>query len=245
MFENNTEAICGVTVSSEKEEPQDYWTTSWQYIDPQRVNDYLSHMGTGMDRVITWLKYHQVQTVCDAGCGCGAYARKLAENGFLVSGFDISADAATFVDQMLTDCGLTHGMFAADDIRNIHVLRESEQSNGFDAVIARDVIDHMTFRDGTRALSELVRITRPEGYIIMTLDSTDDEYERTPHDINNDGDYIFTEGKWNGMVFHPYTKENMTKLIPKNTEIIELTDDEGIIAILQRKSSSGIKPDRR
>ena len=48
--------------------------------------------------------------------------------------------------------------------------------------------------DGIGAVKELLRIVRPGGWVVITLD-TADGYESEPHEINEDGDWLFTHGK--------------------------------------------------
>ena len=53
---------------------------------------------------------------------------------------------------------------------------------------------------------------------------------RTFREINADGDYVYTGGKWNGMVFHPYTADAARELVPNGT-ICTITDDSGALTI--------------
>ena len=70
-----------------------FWEHSWERIDPERVAGYVRSIDIEPDALIAALHRHGVKTVCDAGCGCGAYALKLAANGFSVCGFDVSSHA--------------------------------------------------------------------------------------------------------------------------------------------------------
>ena len=100
------------------------------------------------------------------------------------------------------------GIYSAD-FRAADVLATGYADGQFDAVVSRDVIDHMPLRDGIAAVRELCRITKDGGTVVLTLDRTDEEYEREPHTVNGDGDYLFSDGKWKGMVFHPYSEEQI------------------------------------
>lgn len=68
-----------------------FWDRSWEQADPERIAKYIEAFDTRPDALTDILRRYGVQTVYDAGCGCGAYAVKLAANGFCVSGFDVSA----------------------------------------------------------------------------------------------------------------------------------------------------------
>ena len=81
-------------------------------------------------------------------------------------------------------------------------------------MISRDVIDHMSKKDAITAIHELYRIIRPGGIIFITLDHLDSEYETETHTVNCDGDFVFTDGKWDGMVFHPYSEQELMQMIP-------------------------------
>ena len=88
--------------------------------------------------------------------------------------------------------------------------------------------------DAIVALKELCRITKHGGIVLFTLDSLDEEYETETHIVNADGDYVFTDGKWNGMVFHPYSQEEVYNIIPTGV-MCELTDNHGELTVLLRK----------
>lgn len=86
----------------------------------------------------------------------------------------------------------------------------------------------------SRATKELCRITKPGGIVLITLDSLDEEYETETHVVNEDGDYVFTDGKWNGMVFHPYSQEEVYEIIPVGV-MCEITNNHGELTVLLRK----------
>lgn len=185
-----------------------FWERSWDHVAQARVSEYVKATVFASDSIIDYLKEQHVQTVCDAGGGCGAYALKLAENGFQVSGFDIASGAVEMARKLLS----AHH-FACTQWKTADILATGYSDNCFDAVISRDVIDHMTFENGIAAVKELYRITRDGGCILLTLDGLDSEYKTEPHIVNSDGDYLYTEGKWKGMVFHPYSELEIAKLV--------------------------------
>ena len=96
--------------------------------------------------------------------------------------------------------------------------------SGFDlsaeaAALTRDLLREKGYAAGDvraadvrAALAELLRILRPGGCLLLSLDETDEEYEAEPHRVSPEGDYIYTAGKWKGMVFHPYSPAELEKL---------------------------------
>lgn len=206
-----------------------FWEQSWSTVDLNRVSAYIGNSGFPPDPVMEYLKSRQVKTVCDAGCGCGAYALRLAVNGFQVSEFDISSAAADMARKLLESKGIYSADFRAAD-----VLATGYADGQFDAVVSRDVIDHMPLRDGIAAVRELCRITKDGGTVVLTLDRTDEEYEREPHTVNGDGDYLFSDGKWKGMVFHPYSEEQIPLLVQGGVVKRLEVDSEGFLLFLSK-----------
>ncbi len=206
----------------------DFWNASWENINPERIADYLRNMDLSPDGIIKTLHQNGVRNICDAGCGCGAYARKLVANGFTVSGFDIAQQAVKIAAELLAQSGFSVELKAAS------VLHTGYADGQFDAVVCRDVLDHIHRADAILALEELCRITKPGGIILFTLDCLDEEYESQPHQVNTQGDFLFTDGKWAGMVFHPYHPDDLLSLCPAGS-MLEVIDHHGELTAILRK----------
>lgn len=206
---------------------ENFWTKSWKTVASNRIAEYVKSVDMETDEIIDVLRRHQVKTVCDAGCGCGIYCARLLHNGFLVEGFDVSEDAV----QIARDIAPTVELKTAD------IRMTGYDSDHFDAVISRDVLDHMTMDNARFALLELYRIVKPGGVVVFTLDFPDEEYDREPHEKNADGDLIYTDGKWDGMVFHPYSNEEIRKILPQTDRYYIEQGDDHYMVILQKKSN--------
>ena len=211
-----------------------FWEQSWKTIDPIRVSSYIQGFDTTQDAIINFLKTRKVTHVCDAGCGCGAYSFQLAQQGFTVSGFDMAENAVLLTKKLLLERG-----FSAENFKQANILATGYPDSCFDAVVARDVVDHLPIKQGIRAIEELLRIVRPGGYVLLTLDAADDEYEAEPHEINEDGDYIFCRGKWDGMVFHPYSRSEAAKLTAGRDS--KLLQNRKEIIVMIEKQTQGKK----
>ncbi len=207
-----------------------FWDSSWQTVDPNRIAQYIETVDMGEDNIITTLHQHGVHSVCDAGCGCGIYAVKLAANGFSVSGFDVSAHAVEIAQGSIQKAGYSA------DFKTASILTTGYADSQFDCVISRDVLDHISKADAITALKELRRITKSGGIIVFTLDSLDEEYAAEPHIVNADGDYVYTDGKWNGMVFHPYNHAEVCEIIPAGV-MCEISDSDGALTVLLKKKT--------
>ena len=209
---------------------QSYWDRSWADVAPERIQTYVRSFSTQPDATMQLFRTHGLKEICDAGCGCGIYALLLARNGFTVHGFDVAQDAVNIANSLFAGSGYSPAFKCAG------VLSTGYDGNCFDGVVCRDVLDHMQKRDAIPALRELMRITRPGGCLCLTVDALDEEYQTEPHTVNEDGDYLFTKGKWNGMVFHPYTQEELLTMLPPVAEYrIHRSDDGGILLFLFKK----------
>lgn len=191
-----------------------FWAGSWGTVDKTRVAEYIAENDLAADELTDELHRRGVKTVCDAGCGCGIATAKLAANGFTVSGFDVAAPAVELARQLLDK----HRLHA--ELKVASILQTGYPDAAFDAVVSKDVVDHLRKKDGRRAIAELLRITKSGGTVVLTLDALDEEYETEPHEISADGDFIFTAGKWHGMVFHPYSEGEVCTMLPPNVHCI-------------------------
>lgn len=205
-----------------------FWDSSWESLDSNRLAQYISNIEMTTDSIISELLSRKAVTVCDAGCGCGIYLLKLARHGFSVDGFDISTRAVAIADELLKSACLTA------ELKTASVLDSGYEDGTFDAVISRDVLDHMSFRDGEQALRELYRIAKPRGLLFVTLDYADEEYETEPHRLTSDGDFVFTAGKWEGMVFHPYTIEELSWILPDGSRQQIIETEDGLLLRLEK-----------
>lgn len=203
-----------------------FWDSSWERMDVSQAAAYAENFDMGEDNMIEALRRYHAQTVCDAGCGCGLYALKLAANGFDVGGFDVSARAAKIAGELVRSAGYAAPFKAAS------VLATGYADGQFDAVVCRGVLDHISKADATLAVQELCRITKPGGVVLFTLDALDEEYRTEPHAVHANGDYVYTAGKWQGMVFHPYTLQEVDEMLPPNVESRVTENQDGLTVML-------------
>ena len=78
------------------------------------------------DALISALHRHGVKTVCDVGCGCGAYAMKLAANGFSVCGFDVSSRAVEIAQTLLEKAALAVAELKKPPVSSLDRIRRRD-----------------------------------------------------------------------------------------------------------------------
>jgi len=98
--------------------------------------------------------------VLDAGCGRGEVLFACAKAGAEVAGVDYSQDAVEITRATLAE-------FQDADIRRGDVTDLPWDSGTFDRVLFSDVIEHLDPPQTVPALSELHRVLRPGGYLVV------------------------------------------------------------------------------
>jgi ubiquinone/menaquinone biosynthesis C-methylase UbiE len=86
------------------------------------------------------------------------------------------------------------------------------------------------------ALDEAFRVLKPEGVMLMTVDSFD-EYEGDRNAVTrDDGSIVFVKGPYKGMLVRPYREDELALLPEKGWKILkdEITPRRSKILLLQK-----------
>ncbi len=185
-----------------------YWEQCWKDEDAEELYRYLDGYYELKSREIEIFKEHNIVNVCDAACGFGAYSLAFASNGFNVSSFDISETAVKRTIDGLKRYGLN-----AENIKVASILDTGYEDDAFDGVIAHAVLDHLTLEDAKRALTELSRITRTNGLILLSFDIPEDDDLTEAHITLDDRTMQYTSEGREGMLFRPYDKDRIDELL--------------------------------
>jgi ubiquinone/menaquinone biosynthesis C-methylase UbiE len=100
--------------------------------------------------------------VLDVGCGTGRWVRRLEEHGLSVVGIDQSSEMLSLARKRGTLSPMVSG-----EVQNLPFRDES-----FECVSAVTVIQHIPPQEQVRALSEMVRVLRPGGYLFLNRTSS-------------------------------------------------------------------------
>lgn len=103
------------------------------------------------------------EDVLDAGCGPGVTSLTLARRGYRVTAID--TDPAKI--ETLRLLARSHGQSLATRLASVCELPFRDSS--FDKVLCAEVLEHV--EDDRRAVSELARVLRPEGILVITVPS--------------------------------------------------------------------------
>lgn len=211
--------------------PADFWESCWQSENSEELYGYLKKYQHMDSPDIDLFKAHGLRKICDAACGFGAYTLAFLSRGFEVESFDISPRAVE-----ITRAGLRRFGYADVPCKAADILSTGYPNEAFDGVVAHSVLDHLTVASAQKALAELARITRPGGLILLSFDTAEEDDFRHAHILLPDGSLQYTgSGKRSGMIFHPYDRAGIRKLLDGYNIIYEsVNQKDEQIAILQK-----------
>lgn len=104
---------------------------------------------TKMQKIDRLLKDKKDAKILDVGCGEGVLVKRYKELGYNISGLDYN--------------------YTSDLVKKGDITDIPYEDNSFDMIMCLDVIEHLNILDQEKAVSELARITKPEGQAIITI----------------------------------------------------------------------------
>ena len=99
-------------------------------------------------------------SVLEVGYGRGELLLHCALNGATVAGVDYSGEAYAIARETL-------GKFPDADLRLADCKKLPFDSDAFDRVFSADVIEHLCFEDAVEMLTEMYRVTKPGGFMLV------------------------------------------------------------------------------
>lgn len=146
-----------------------------------------------------------VRRILDVGCGNGRHVTFLQEQGFDVYGIDISKEAIEIAKAWLARKGLKA------DLRVGDIEKLPFDDRYFDVVISLEVLDHIPFLKAKKAMEEIRRVLAPNGYIYITLKSTEDSEFGRGEEVEHNT-FVLEEGYEKGIIQHYFDLEEIKEL---------------------------------
>jgi 2-polyprenyl-3-methyl-5-hydroxy-6-metoxy-1,4-benzoquinol methylase len=126
-----------------------------------RTHDNERSFNLAYDDIVKRIGQPEGSTALDIGCGICANSIRLARRGYLVSAGDYSESILEPARQNVARYQLSDRItIAREDILNL-----SFPSDHFDLVLCWGVLMHVP--DAERAISELTRVTKPGGFLVL------------------------------------------------------------------------------
>lgn len=150
--------------------------------------------------------------VLDFGCGLGRNALPLARRGFNVVACDVAGAGPRFTRERAGEEGLDVQVAVCSD-DSIDLPERS-----VDGILAWSVLDHVTLAVATSITREFLRIARPGALLLVSIDEDKSKDPESVAEVLPDGTHRYTGGKREGMLFRPYTNEELLGLFEDGWE---------------------------
>ena len=129
----------------------------WEYA---RLGDYHKNLDPNWSYTPTYLKkirfvrkfiedLPKETRILDAGCGEGVLVEEYRSKGYSIEGLDLN--------------------YASKYVRLGNILDMPYSDDSFDVVLMLDVFEHLSFEDQPKALSEIKRVLRPKGNLLISI----------------------------------------------------------------------------
>lgn len=148
--------------------------------------------------------------VLDFGCGVGRNALALARKGFDVLVCDVSDAGVRFCEEWAGREGLAIRSVTFDG----HEIDLANRS--VEGILAWSCLDHVTLQWARELARELGRVARPHAILLVSFDEDRSDDPESVAEVLDDGSHHYVEGRRQGMIFRPYT----------NDEILGLFEDD-------------------
>ncbi|MEW6712676.1 MAG: methyltransferase domain-containing protein [Candidatus Riflebacteria bacterium] len=174
--------------------------------------------------------------ILDLGCGEGRNSLYLSQVGYNIIGLDLSFKAASVMKNNFFEESLK-GFILTGDARWLPF-----KGNSLDGVLAHHLFDHLDKNGFDRALSECMRILKPGGVLLLTMDSFAEA--ASDHSIisKDDGSLFFSKGPSKGLLVRPYDNCELSSLSDLGWQILkdELTPSRSKIMLLRKNAEKPI-----
>lgn len=145
----------------------------WSYEKSSRIWDYFVHNTAYEDSFFSkkvgnaiidcLLPFSNLSAnILDYGCGHGYLIEKLLRRGIACEGLDFSRDSVELVEKKLRKERLFRGVTLATTVPT------QLESDKFDVVFFVETIEHILNQDLNKTLTEIHRITRKGGFVLVT-----------------------------------------------------------------------------
>jgi ubiquinone/menaquinone biosynthesis C-methylase UbiE len=138
---------------------------AWEsdYLNPDLDKFY----DRAFQKIVEAIEPASMATILDAGCGYCYHAVRLADAGLQVTGVDFSSSALAQARPYLDQRGLSGRV----DLRQADLLQLPFENDAFDFVNCWGVLMHIPELE--RALTELARVVKPGGKVIIMENNVD------------------------------------------------------------------------
>ncbi|MBD3349708.1 MAG: methyltransferase domain-containing protein [Candidatus Eisenbacteria bacterium] len=152
--------------------------------------------------------------VLDFGCGLGRNALALAERGFDVYVCDVADAGVRYCEERA----------AADDFTLRAVGYDGHEielpNRSVDGILAWSCLDHVTLDWARELAEELTRVARLGAHLLVSFDEDRSDDPDSEAEVLGDGTHRYFSGRRKGMLFRPYTNDEIRSLFETGWELL-------------------------
>ncbi|HOI91129.1 MAG TPA: methyltransferase domain-containing protein [Candidatus Rifleibacterium sp.] len=205
-----------------------YWDKTWNRF--LKYHGMIAPSAKLVQHLFSHVPRHGV--VLDLGCGEGRNSLYLSQVGYNIIGLDLSFKAARVMKNNFFEEELK-GLVLTGDARCLPLASES-----VDGILAHHLFDHLDRKSFFQAAEEAFRVLKPEGVMLLTMDSFSDMSCDNNAISTDDGSIVYVKGTRKGMLVRPFREDEVAEMTDKGWETIknEITPGRGKIMLLRKCS---------
>jgi len=162
--------------------------------------------------------------VLDFGCGLGRNALALAKRGFHVFVADVVGVAVRYCEERAYEAGLDELHSVGYDGRELELPNRS-----VDGILAWSCLDHVTLAHAGKLAAEIERVARPGSLLLVSFDEDRSDDPESECRVLEDGTHQYYGGRRAGMLFRPYTNEEIRGLFEGGWEAVRWEGDNATV----------------
>lgn len=152
-------------------------------------------------RIVPFLKRRKVKKILDLGCGAGRHMIYLGKKGFIMIGLDFSAKALSIAQSRLERESVKNYVLINHAILNLPF-----PDDHFDAVVSINVVHHDRIKNIRKTISEIKRVLKKRGIVIINLASTENTKFGRGKEIEKNT-FIKSNGNDKGVLHHFFSEK--------------------------------------
>lgn len=189
----------------------------WNQIYKKEGSKYVSQVNDWQG-VIKFFKDKKIKTILDLGCGNGEHLFQLSNNGFKVTGMDLSKEAIRLAKVKFKENNLVGNFYVSSMHKKLPFSNEQ-----FDAVICLRTLNHGTINQIQKTVNEIYRILKKEGLVFVNTIKINGEKNRIgkgalnqiPVDFIAPYTYKPLKSKEIGITHYLFNKKTLSKVFNK------------------------------
>src|SRR3989338_2127374 len=187
------------------------------------VNDnFTKKPQRNLPQIANFFKLNNISRILDLGCGSGRNIVYLAKEGFEMYGLDISSEGVHKTKLWLKK----EGVNASLKVRSMYG-KLPYQKNYFDAIMCIRTLNHGTIQDIRKAISEIKRILKPNGFIYLTVVKGITKSLQKDYTFIDSRTYVPLGGREKGVIHYLFNKNILEKEF-KDFKIIKLSTNKSL-----------------